>query len=57
MHLVISSYADDKIVLFVNTKKQKTDLKTGNLILPLNLLFLPLYWLGLGVGLGFVGQG
>ena len=27
---------------------------TGNLILPLNLLFLQLYWLGLGVG--FVGQ-
>ena len=28
-----------------------------NLILPLNLLFLSLYWLGLGVGVGFVGQG
>ena len=31
--------------------------KSGNFILPLNLLFLPLYWLGLGVGLGFMGQG
>ena len=28
-----------------------------NLILPLNLLFLSLHWLGLGVGVGFVGQG
>ena len=33
----------------------KEKVKPGNLILPLNLLFLPLYWVG--VGLGFMGRG
>ena len=31
----------------------KEKVKLGNLILPLNLLLLPLYCLGLGLGLAF----
>ena len=44
-------------IIFWFLQNQTRVYKTGNLILPLNLLFLPLYWLGIGVGLGFVGQG